>query len=282
MPRSYKRFLYFLLALSISLLALVIGQAFATVYLSTLPHSSIDGVVYTWTWMLAVNCLNAISSWILQRKVRSRALVFVFRFYYFLVYHIFYRNLFARLRSPDQAVYIQLLSSSWVVLFYPLQMTRTWHRGLQWAIGYDKEWEDHAEGICSILYLRNLSENVTMVGFLGWLTILHFGPNQEIYPFFNFDSDTDPYNYRLTFVASLVIWATELVSAYLARLVIWISFSLDVTNIGLDEFREHVSRSRRSCCEERAADPSSRAARAGGGLHLVQCSRAHGSSSVSG
>jgi len=73
------------------------------------------------------------------------------------------------------------------------------------------------------------------------LTILHFGPNQGIYPFFNFDSDTDPYNYRLTFVASLVIWASELGSAFLARVVIWVAYGLDVTNVGLDEFREHVS-----------------------------------------
>ena len=79
MPRSYKRFLWFLLTLSLSLLALVIGQGFATIYLSTLPHSNLDGLVYVWTWILTVQCLNAISHWVLMRKVRSRALVFVFR-----------------------------------------------------------------------------------------------------------------------------------------------------------------------------------------------------------
>ncbi|KAK4704473.1 hypothetical protein P7C70_g1740, partial [Phenoliferia sp. Uapishka_3] len=110
-----------------------------------------------------------------------------------------------------------------------------------------------------VLYLRNLSENVTMVAFLGWvfsssrfallptklttlsrqLTILHFGPNKPLYPFFSFESDTDPYNYRLTAIASLIIWATELGSSFLARLVIWFAYKLDVTNIGLDHFREH-------------------------------------------
>jgi len=90
--------------------------------------------------------------------------------YYFLIFHIFYRNLFARLRSPDQAVYIQLLSSSWVIVFYPITMSRTYHRALRWAIGNDKEWEEHAEGICTVLYLRNLSENVTMAAFLGWVS----------------------------------------------------------------------------------------------------------------
>ncbi|KAM0753032.1 hypothetical protein T439DRAFT_311710 [Meredithblackwellia eburnea MCA 4105] len=239
MPRSYKRFLWFMLTLGLSLFALVLGQGFATVYLSTLPHSNLDGVVYVWTWILTIQCLNAISNWVLQRKVRSRALVFVFRFYYFLAYFIFYRNLFARLRSPDQALYIQLLSSSWVVVWYPLSMSRTFHRFLCWAVAFDRDWEEYSENVATMLYLRNLSENVTMVAFLGWLTILHFGPNKQLYPFFSFESDTDPYNYRLTAVASLIIWASELVSSFLARLVIWFCYRLDVTNIGLDHFRDH-------------------------------------------
>lgn len=79
MPRSYKRFLWFLLTLTISLLALIIGQGFATVYLSTLPHGNVDGLVYVWTWIATINCLNAASGWVLTAKVRSRALVFVFR-----------------------------------------------------------------------------------------------------------------------------------------------------------------------------------------------------------
>ena len=96
------------------------------------------------------------------------------------VYHIFYRNLFARLRSPDQAIFIQLLSSSFVIFWYPLSMSKTFHRLQTWAFGFDKEWEEYAEGVgtselgdtpetseeancslCTVLYLRNLSENVT-------------------------------------------------------------------------------------------------------------------------
>lgn len=96
------------------------------------------------------------------------------------------------------------------------------------------------------------------------LTILHFGSNSAIYPFFAFDSDSgDPYTYRLTATASLVIWATELGSSFIARMVIWWGYKMDVTNVscsalgggeggdltllvfdrlqlGLDEFREHV------------------------------------------
>ena len=65
------------------------------------------------------------------------------------------------------------------------------------------------------------------------LTILHYGPNKPLYPFFSFDSETDPYNYLLTATASLIIWATELVSSFLARVVIWYCYKLDVTNVSI-------------------------------------------------
>ncbi|SCV69809.1 BQ2448_1203 [Microbotryum intermedium] len=238
MPRSYRRFLWFLTTLTISLFALIIGQGFATIYLSTLPHSNIDGLVYVWTWIAAVQILNATSNFILQRKVRSRALVFVFRYYYYLVYGVFYRSLFARLRSPDQAVYIQLLSSSFVILWYPLSMCRPFHSLLKLVTGLTREYEEYAEDVGTMLYLRNLSENVTMAAFLGWLTILHFGPNKQIYPYFSFESTDDSYTYELTATASLIIWATELGCNFVARQVIWIIYGLDVTNLGLDAFRE--------------------------------------------
>lgn len=314
MPRSYKRFLWFLLTLILSLLALIIGQGFATIYLSTLPHSNVDGVVYVWTWILTVQCLNAVSNWVLERKVRSRALVFLFRVRPLLVipafanlshtssttscsspslpfvkllkprqrsvYQIFYRNLFARLRSPDQALYIQLLSSSWVVVWYPISMSRTFHRILKWTIGFDKEWEEYAEGVgaselptwgrggelmrlgsavpaeprgerhkyvppfapCRRV-LTSAQWSPSSAGYISLcshparpdvlfqLTILHFGPNKQLYPYFSFDSEVDPYTYRLTAIASLVIWATELTSSFLARAVIWFCYKIDVTNV---------------------------------------------------
>jgi len=105
--------------------------------------------------------LNAVSGWILLRKVRSHALLFVFRYYYFLVYHVFYRNLFARLRSPDQAAYITLLSSSVVVVWYPLSMSKTVWRLLRWSTGLEQDWAEYAASKGEELYLRNLSESVT-------------------------------------------------------------------------------------------------------------------------
>ncbi|BGP48888.1 hypothetical protein JCM10450v2_004767 [Rhodotorula kratochvilovae] len=239
MPRSYRRFLWFLGVQALALVALIVGQGFATVYLSTLPHNNLEGLVYVWTWVVTVNLLNAVSNWILLRKVRSQALVFVFRYYFVLVYYVFYRNLFARLRSPDQAVYITLLSSSVVVLWYPVSMSRTFWRILRWGTGLELDWPEYAAQKGQELYLRNLSENVTMIAFLGWLSILHWGPNRAIYPFFAFDDHFDPYTYRLTFTASLVIYAAELVSSWLARVVCWVAYGVDVTNLGLNQFREH-------------------------------------------
>lgn len=80
-----------------------------------------------------------------------------------------------------EALTIQLLSSSWVVIWYPISMSRPFHRFLQWAVNFDKEWDEYAENVCTsepssfqaghcpsktspsslVLYLRNLAENVT-------------------------------------------------------------------------------------------------------------------------
>ncbi|GAA5897785.1 uncharacterized protein JCM6883_000818 [Sporobolomyces salmoneus] len=239
MPRSYRRFLWFLTAIALSLLTLIMGQGFATIYLSTLPHSNFEGLVYVWTLILSINLLNNVSNWILQRKVRSQSLVFIFRLLFQLTYHVFYRNLFARLRSPDQAAYITLLSSSFVILWYPLSMSKTFHRLLRWTVGTSMEWPEYSHSVATMFYLRNLSENVTMVAFLGWVTILHWGPNQLIYPFFSFADPSDPYTYRLTISASLVIWIAELFSSWMARGVCWLAYGIDVTSVGLDQLRTH-------------------------------------------
>ncbi|MCP6374051.1 hypothetical protein NL455_29655, partial [Klebsiella pneumoniae] len=77
-------------------------------FMRTLPHSGADGTLYVAFWMLTVHILSALVQWIMSEKVRSRALLFAFKFYYFLVYFIFYRNLFARLRSFDQFALVQL------------------------------------------------------------------------------------------------------------------------------------------------------------------------------
>lgn len=82
--------------------------------------------------------LAQISYFIITSKVRSRALLFLYKLFFQLVYHVFYRNLFARLRSPSQFATVQLLSSIAVVCFFPLQMTKPWYKMLQIVVGYSQ------------------------------------------------------------------------------------------------------------------------------------------------
>ncbi|KAK1927284.1 hypothetical protein DB88DRAFT_477474 [Papiliotrema laurentii] len=239
-PASWKRFLWFMTCLGIACFSLVVGQAYASLFLSTLPHTSLDAGTWVYSWVITVQLLSTISLFILAGKVRSRALLFLYKLFFQLVYHAFYRNLFARLRSPSQFATVQLLSSFSVVVVFPLQMTRQWHGLLQLLIGYPQPYEEHVDNIATTFYCRSLAQNVTMVGFLGWLTILHFGPNSQIYPFFRFSpTPDDPYTFPLTFTASSLIWASELISSFIARQVMSLAFKVDVSQVGLDEMREY-------------------------------------------
>ncbi|CEH17005.1 Major facilitator superfamily associated domain [Ceraceosorus bombacis] len=238
-PASYTRFLWFMTTIGLALVALLAGQGYASIYLSSLPHTGFEGTAYVMFWTVNVNVLMLISIWILEEKVRSRALLFCFKYYYFLVYFIFYRNLFARLRSFDQFALIQLLSSFWVCIWYPFSMTSLCHRITQYFNPNPRSWEEYVESVGLAFYLRNLAQNTTMLAFLGWVSILHFGSNQHLYPFFAFDDKRDPYNYQLTMLGSLAIWASELVSSFLARWLCLYCFSVDITNLGLDEMRQH-------------------------------------------
>ncbi|WWC71400.1 uncharacterized protein I206_105355 [Kwoniella pini CBS 10737] len=239
-PASWLRFLWFMTCLAIACFSLIAGQAYASLYLTTLPHTSLDAGTWVYSWVITVQLLAQISSFILSSKVRSRALLFLYKLFFQLVYHVFYRNLFARLRSPTQYATVQLLSSISVIIIFPLQMSHTYHRLLQILIGYPISWEEHVENVSTSFYCRGLAQNVTMVGFLGWLSILHFGPNQHIYPFFRFDpTPEDPYTFPLTFTASSIIWGSELISSFLARLLISLAFGVNVSQIGLDEMREY-------------------------------------------
>jgi hypothetical protein len=141
-----------------ALVALLAGQGYASVYLSTLPHTGLDGTAYVAFWTINVNILLLVSHWILEEKVRSRALLVVIKYYYFLVYFIFYRNLFARLRSFDQFALIQLLSSFWICIWYPFSMTRWCHNLIEYVTNGHKSYEEHVEsiGMCKCCYRRLL------------------------------------------------------------------------------------------------------------------------------
>lgn len=82
-PASFVRFVWFCTALFIGLLAYVIGEAYAEVYLRTLPHNSLDTLVYVYGWILTVYLLDGLTGWILGgnqgERVGSYPLSWVFK-----------------------------------------------------------------------------------------------------------------------------------------------------------------------------------------------------------
>lgn len=132
----------------------------------------------------AVQLLGAVTAWMLEVKVRSRALLFVFRvrskgdwpgfFPKFRSAILLsrlphlpsqpFRSLAVAVRPAflpskaglfsahrDQFALIQLFSSSWVVIFYPASMSRPVYR-LLCVFGYDKSREAHRESCVAALY----------------------------------------------------------------------------------------------------------------------------------
>jgi hypothetical protein len=85
LPASFVRFVWFCLALSIGLLAYVIGEAYAEIYLSTLPHNNWETIVYVYGWITTVHLLDGLTGWILGgnegERVGSYPLSWIFKLY---------------------------------------------------------------------------------------------------------------------------------------------------------------------------------------------------------
>ncbi|TRX96443.1 hypothetical protein FHL15_002715 [Xylaria flabelliformis] len=227
LPASFVRFVWFCLALIISLLAYLIGEAYAEIYLRTLPHNSWETIVYVYSWVVTVHLLDLLTGWILGgnegERVGSYPLSWIFKLYFMLTYQTYVRALYARLRSPKQFIWLQALSSSFLIILTPLTMTQTYHRALT-MLGLTTQSYGSYQKICTRnVFIRFLAENVSMLAFLGSIVVLHFGPNTDVYPYFAFDDPDEPYNFKLTLGASAVTWACELVAGIVLRgLIRWI------------------------------------------------------------
>lgn len=92
------------------------------------------------------------------------------------------------------------------------------------------------------IYIRSLAECVSMLAFLGAILVLHYGANKDVYPYFAFDQvadapnepndnpfSGDDYDFGLTFYASIVTFACELVAAWIVRRILWYGWKMDVT-----------------------------------------------------
>jgi hypothetical protein len=83
LPASFVRFLWFCVALFIGLMAYVLGEAYAEIYLRTLPHDNFETVVYVWGWVVTVHLLDILTGWVLGiregERVGSYPLAWVFK-----------------------------------------------------------------------------------------------------------------------------------------------------------------------------------------------------------
>ncbi|PHH58669.1 hypothetical protein CDD81_4888 [Ophiocordyceps australis] len=232
LPFSFVRFLWFCVALLIGLLAYVLGEAYAEIYLRTLPHNSLETVVYVYGWVGTVHLLDALTGWVLGgrqgERVDSYPLSWVFKLYFMLTYQTYVRALYARLRSPEQFVVLQLLSSMSLVVLTPLMMTRCFHWILTVTGLSAQSYASYQKLQARNVFIRFVAENASMAAFLGSIVVLHFGANKDAYPYFAFDDPDEPYGFGLTMTASAVTWACELVASLAVRVLIRLCFAIDV------------------------------------------------------
>lgn len=243
-PASYRRFLWFLGSLLLWYLALGAGEYLASAFTSTLPHTTADGFFYVYTWILTVNLLSAMATWVISARIRSWPLQYIYTLYFFMTYFIFYRNLFARLQDPSQVVLLQVGSSLWVVFIYPVRMTRLAYRVLAFILGLPQDqnsYQAYGRQLRRTVFLRMRAETATMACFLACVTLLHFGPNRQHYPYFQFNPTDDQYDYeyRLTVRASAYIWASELVAGLGVRLLCRWAFGQSVSTDAQKDFQRY-------------------------------------------
>lgn len=83
LPASFVRFVWFCLALLVGLLAYLIGEAYAEIYLRTLPHNNLETIIYVYSWIVTVHLLDALTGWILGasegERVGSYPLSWIFK-----------------------------------------------------------------------------------------------------------------------------------------------------------------------------------------------------------
>ena len=290
LPASFVRFIWFCLALFIGMLAYVLGEVYAETYLRTLPHNTYETIFYVYSWVVTVHLLDGLVGWILGgnegQRVGSYPLGWIFKLsvfpipdfsnreltlgmdrYFSLTYQTYVRALYARLRSPAQFIYLQALSSSFLILLAPTTMSKPFHYFLTLVSINNQPLPSYQKFCARNIFIRSIAENVSMMAFLGSVVVLHYGSNKDVYPYFAFDqaqNGTDPttlslnstfilpsfidplddsgsgfpigggegYDFGLTFYASIVTWACEIFAGWIVRRILWFGWKMDVTGEG--------------------------------------------------
>ena len=169
LPRSYLRFYWLLLQLGLAFVAMPLGQAFVSAFFWSLPHSPVQTVTFVWTWLATVQLLNAVSMYVLDSRIRSPSLQFVFRVRRLAVVTLTLAVVLrAHLRghlphalrpsaldrpvrrragpsAPLSSLTSQLLSSSYVIVVYPLLMSQPVYRAMTWLLGGTRSLEEHVD-----------------------------------------------------------------------------------------------------------------------------------------
>lgn len=140
-----------------------------------------------------------------------------------LTYQTYVRALYARLRKPSQFIMLQVLSSSSLIILVPITMTTAYHKVLGFLGLTTQSYASYQKLRIRDVFIRFLAENVSMLTFLGSVLVLHFGANQDVYPYFAFDDPNEGYDFNFTFYASGITWACELIAGIVLRgLIRWI------------------------------------------------------------
>jgi len=100
-----------------------------------------------------------------------------------------------------------------------------------------QSYDEYKKFVGRSFFLRGIAENVSMLAFLGEVVVLHFGANKAAYPYFSFDGLDDSYTFELTFYASVVTWACEIVASWVVRRIMSWGFQFNVTAEGKADLR---------------------------------------------
>lgn len=171
--------------------------------------------------------------------------------YYSLTYQTYVRALYARLRSPHQFILLQVISSSALIILSPITISAPFHYVLSVLKINGQSLQTYQKYCARNIYLRSLAECVSMIAFLASILVLHYGANKEVYPYFTFDpapanatmagvgglpnmpelpgGNVEVYDFNLTFYASMVTFACEIVAAWIVRRVLSFGWNINVT-----------------------------------------------------
>lgn len=149
-----------------------------------------------------------------------------------LTYQTYVRALYARLRSPQQFLTLQAISSTFLVVLTPVLMSKPCHAVLRFLGFNNQTYDAYQKMQARNVFIRGIAENTSMLTFLGSVVVLHFGANKDVYPYFAFDFEDEPYDFGLTFRLSNVMWACELAAQLVVRALIRLIFHIDVGQEG--------------------------------------------------